>query len=122
MFNVGGGEILVILLIALVVLGPDKLPEYTRKTAKVLGELRRMSQGFQNEMRQAMNITGDDNASTSAGPRLLDPPSTSAPAADPSATSDTAAATEVPKGDAPMSAAPAADEPDETAAGGSSAA
>lgn len=55
MFNVGAGELLVILLIALLVLGPDKLPETARKIGNVMGELRRMSSGFQNEMRAAMD-------------------------------------------------------------------
>jgi Tat protein translocase TatB subunit len=72
MFNIGGGEILLILLLALIVLGPDKLPEFARKVGKVSSELRRMSQGFQNEMRQAMDL--DDTPKTSSGPRLVAPP------------------------------------------------
>ena len=55
MFNVGAGELLVILLIALIVLGPEKLPDAARKMGNVMGELRRMSAGFQNEMRSAMD-------------------------------------------------------------------
>ena len=55
MFNVGTGELLVILLIALIVLGPDKLPDAARKMGNVVGELRRMSGGFQAEMRSAMD-------------------------------------------------------------------
>jgi Tat protein translocase TatB subunit len=54
-FNVGAGELMVILLIALIVLGPEKLPETARKIGNVMGELRRMSNGFQNEMRSAMD-------------------------------------------------------------------
>ena len=57
MFNVGAGEVLVILLIALIILGPDKLPDAARKVGNVMGELRRMSQGFQNEMRSALDDT-----------------------------------------------------------------
>ena len=55
MFNVGTGELLVILLIALIVLGPDKLPDAARKMGNVMGELRRMSGGFEAEMRSAMD-------------------------------------------------------------------
>lgn len=55
MFNVGVGELLVILLIALMVLGPDKLPDAARKMGNVVGGLRRMSTGFQDEMRSAVN-------------------------------------------------------------------
>ncbi len=54
MFNVGGGEILVILLIALVVLGPDKLPDFSRKVGQVVRQVRRFAGGFQDEMRRAM--------------------------------------------------------------------
>ena len=55
MFNVTGGELVIILLVALIVLGPDKLPEAIRKVGRVYGELRRMSQGFQSEIREALD-------------------------------------------------------------------
>ncbi|MBI2703993.1 MAG: twin-arginine translocase subunit TatB [Actinobacteria bacterium] len=58
MFNVGSGEFLVIFLIALIVLGPDRLPDAARKVGKVVGDLRKMSSGFQQEMRQAMDVDG----------------------------------------------------------------
>jgi sec-independent protein translocase protein TatB len=57
-FSLGGGEVLVILLVALIVLGPDKLPEAARKIGNVMGEVRRMSAGFQNEMRAAIEDAG----------------------------------------------------------------
>jgi Tat protein translocase TatB subunit len=52
--NVGTPELLVIVMVALLVLGPDKLPEVARKVGNVVGELRRMSAGFQAEMRDAL--------------------------------------------------------------------
>ncbi len=55
MFNIGGGEILVILLLALLVLGPQRLPDAARQAGKAMGELRRLSTGFQNELKQAMD-------------------------------------------------------------------
>jgi Tat protein translocase TatB subunit len=58
MFNVGGGEILVILLLALLVLGPDRLPEYARKAGRYMNEFRRLTGGFQEEFRQAMDLSG----------------------------------------------------------------
>ena len=54
MLNIGGGEFLVIMLVALVVLGPTKLPEAARQVGKVLGEFRNISSGFQRELRDAM--------------------------------------------------------------------
>jgi sec-independent protein translocase protein TatB len=55
MFNVGGGELLIILFVALVVLGPDKLPDAARKIGNVMGEIKRMSSGFQDEFKAAMD-------------------------------------------------------------------
>jgi sec-independent protein translocase protein TatB len=54
-FNVTGGELVIILLVALIVLGPDKLPDAIRKVGRVYAELRRMSQGFQSEIREALD-------------------------------------------------------------------
>jgi sec-independent protein translocase protein TatB len=55
MFNLGGGEILVILLLALIVLGPQRLPEAARKVGNVVGEVRRMATGFQSEIKAAFD-------------------------------------------------------------------
>jgi Tat protein translocase TatB subunit len=52
--NLGTGELLVIFLVALVVLGPNKLPDAARQAGKMMAELRRLSGGFQDEMRAAM--------------------------------------------------------------------
>ncbi len=53
MFNIGGGELLVIVLIALIVLGPQRLPDAMRTFGRVVGEVRRISSGFQQELREA---------------------------------------------------------------------
>jgi sec-independent protein translocase protein TatB len=60
MFNVGGGELLVIALIALIVLGPQRLPDAARTVGRVMGELRRMSSGFQQELKDAFDPDIDD--------------------------------------------------------------
>jgi len=54
MGNLGGSEILVILLVGLLVLGPTRLPEVTRQVGRVLREVRRVSTGFQEELRAAV--------------------------------------------------------------------
>ncbi|MFT3854682.1 MAG: twin-arginine translocase TatA/TatE family subunit [Ilumatobacteraceae bacterium] len=43
MFNLSGSEIVFLLIIALVVLGPEKLPDAVRKFGKFYGEFKRMS-------------------------------------------------------------------------------
>lgn len=54
MFNVGGMELIVIGVVALVVLGPDKLPGALRQLGTFIGELRRISGGFQTDLRSAL--------------------------------------------------------------------
>ena len=78
MFNVGTPELLVILLVALIVLGPNKLPDAARQVGKFIGEMRRMSTGFQSELRDAMQ----EPVSTASPPRRSDPVPKATPAAD----------------------------------------
>lgn len=54
MLNVGTPELLVILVVALIVLGPTRLPDVARQIGKAIGEIRRLGAGFQAEMNDAM--------------------------------------------------------------------
>ncbi len=47
MFGIGSTEILVILVVALLVLGPRKLPQIARTIGRAMGEFRRVSTEFQ---------------------------------------------------------------------------
>ncbi len=71
MGNLGGGEILVILLVALIVLGPTKLPPAVRQVGKVVGEIRRIGQGFQQELREAAEPLRDATADLKAADKDL---------------------------------------------------
>ena len=74
MLNLGTGEVLVILVVALVVLGPDKLPSAARQVGRWLGELRRLSSGFQAELRDALQEPVDQTPrSAAAVPPLAEP-------------------------------------------------
>ncbi len=55
MFNLQGSEIIIVLLLALVVLGPEKLPDAMRKMGQAYAELKKMSSGFQSEFRAAVD-------------------------------------------------------------------
>ena len=55
MFNLQGSEMIFLVLIALVVLGPEKLPEAVRKFTKTYAEFKKTVGGFQNEFRDAMD-------------------------------------------------------------------
>ena len=64
MFNIGGGELIVIMLLALIVLGPKRLPEAARQIGKAMADLRRLSTGFQNEVRTALDSVDDTDRVT----------------------------------------------------------
>ncbi len=53
-FNIQGGELIFLLLIALVVLGPEKLPDAVRRFTKAYSEFKKMANGFQGEMRSVL--------------------------------------------------------------------
>lgn len=97
MFNVGGPEIMVVLLVALVVLGPEQLPKAMRTFGNVMAQVRKVSNGFQDEMRNAMTtIEASTSMPTASSPSSAstDAPTevvarndaTEAPAAAPSGT------------------------------------
>jgi Tat protein translocase TatB subunit len=58
-FNIGPEKLILIFVIALIVLGPDKLPEAARTMGRVVAEFRRVSGGFQSEIRDALNDPKD---------------------------------------------------------------
>ena len=55
MFNISATELLVIAVVALLVLGPDKLPDAMRKLGRATRELKRLSSGFEAELRDALS-------------------------------------------------------------------
>jgi sec-independent protein translocase protein TatB len=90
MFNIGGGELLVILLVALLVLGPDKLPEAARKAGNVMSEVRKMSAGFRQEMKSALDET-QEVAARDEGQRVSRPPENAKPIGGGGSTAETPA-------------------------------
>ena len=56
MFNVGGPEVLVILLVALIALGPAQLPGAARKVGQAMAEIRKVSTSFQRELTTAFDV------------------------------------------------------------------
>lgn len=55
MFNIQGGELIFLLLIALLVLGPEKLPDAIRKFTRAYSEFKKMANGFQGELKQVLD-------------------------------------------------------------------
>ncbi len=54
MFDLSPEKLLVLGMIALVVLGPDRLPQAARRAGRLLAQMRQMSGGLQEEMRSAL--------------------------------------------------------------------
>lgn len=51
-FNLSGSEIIFLLLAGLVILGPERLPGVIRNVGRVYGQVRRMAQGLENEIKE----------------------------------------------------------------------
>ncbi len=68
MFNLQGGELIIIALLALVVLGPEKLPEAARWFGRMYAQIRRMGDGFTQEFQSAVREPLDDLRSAVSEP------------------------------------------------------
>jgi sec-independent protein translocase protein TatB len=55
-FNVGIGEILVIVVVCLMVFGPERLPEVARQLGRALGKLRITTQSALDQIRDEANL------------------------------------------------------------------
>jgi sec-independent protein translocase protein TatB len=104
MFGIGMSELLVILAVALIVLGPKRLPEIARGLGRAMGEFRRATAGINEELENARvmleeegrRIEHETRRATqlepprsggpeprAAGPQSADPAPGSPPPADP---------------------------------------
>jgi Tat protein translocase TatB subunit len=70
MFGIGMPELLLILALALIVLGPKKLPELARALGKGMAELRRATDEIKDEFRQMENDIHDSPATAKYDPYL----------------------------------------------------
>ncbi|MCX2746399.1 twin-arginine translocase TatA/TatE family subunit [Arthrobacter sp. MI7-26] len=73
MFGINGPEFLILLIIGVIVIGPSRLPEYTRKLANLVKELRRMASGAREQIKEEVGIDIDEVDWKKYDPRQYDP-------------------------------------------------
>ena len=60
MFGIGMPELIVILVVALIVLGPRRMPDAARGLGRALGELRRATSGITEELHNAQVVLDEE--------------------------------------------------------------
>lgn len=73
MLNIGGGEIVFLVILALVILGPSRLPHYASMLARGVRQLRDLADGAKAQIRQEMGPAFDDVDWRQLDPRQYDP-------------------------------------------------
>jgi Tat protein translocase TatB subunit len=87
MFGIGAEELLLILVVALLVLGPERMPRLARDLGRIVGDLRRTSDEFREEFLHADKYL-DKQPSTQ--PPVTAPPALPATVAAPTDPNETA--------------------------------
>lgn len=73
MFGINGGEILLLILIAVLVLGPQRMPEYAAKLARGIRQVRVMAEGAKGELKEQLGDDYKDVNWRQYDPRQYDP-------------------------------------------------
>lgn len=98
MFGIGGTELLVILVVALIVLGPKSVPQIARTLGKAMGEFRKVSTEFQRTLNTEIELEEHEKRKQEAEKELFGteqkataatkPAEAASPAAKPASRSD----------------------------------
>jgi sec-independent protein translocase protein TatB len=70
MFGVGLPELAVILFVAVIVFGPERLPEYARQAGRMARQLRQFAQSAQQDLRDELGPEFADLKLTDLDPRV----------------------------------------------------
>ncbi len=72
MGNLGGGELLVILVLGLLVLGPSRLGVVAQQIGRLVGQIRRVAGGFQAELRELVDDPSVEALARERGRRAVE--------------------------------------------------
>jgi sec-independent protein translocase protein TatB len=72
-FDINGGEFLILIVVALVVLGPERLPQYAQQLGRLVREARGLAMKAREQVRSEMGDEFDDVDWKALDPRQYDP-------------------------------------------------
>jgi sec-independent protein translocase protein TatB len=70
-FDIGAGEFIGLAILALIVLGPEKLPRYAAEAARMLQRLREMASSARADVRRELGPEFEDMSLQDLNPRTL---------------------------------------------------
>lgn len=73
MFGLSGEKLLILGIIAVIVLGPERLPEYAKGLANIIKSIRRMADGAKSQIKEELGPEYDDVDWRKLDPRQYDP-------------------------------------------------
>lgn len=71
MLDIGAGELVALAIVAMIVLGPEKLPRYAAEAARVLRRVRDMANEARSEVRRELGPEFDDLKLGDLNPRSM---------------------------------------------------
>jgi sec-independent protein translocase protein TatB len=71
--DINGGEFLILLVVAILVIGPERMPEYAAKLAKLVKQVRDLADAAKVQLREQLGPDFDDVDWKQYDPRQYDP-------------------------------------------------
>ena len=71
--GINGAELIILIVLALLILGPEKLPDYARKMTQWIRQMRQMAEGAKNQFKEETGTDFDEIDWRRYDPRQYDP-------------------------------------------------